>query len=139
MGMGLSLGLPLAPSKGVGVVNIVPNGDFEQGSSGWVAAAGVSFSGGNCVFTAVSSASGIDRSDLVFTPGASYVAKVVISAYTAGDLRTDLGSAGLLTFGITAPGIYERAITAGGTNTVVRLYATGATTCTIQSFSIRPA
>lgn len=101
----------------------------------WNLMAGMSIAGGGCTYAGAASGSNVYSNATALIGGGFYEVTFTIGSITSGGIRPYIGAAyGTLR---TAPGTYTERITAGTTNTILALTASGITTCALDNFSVK--
>jgi hypothetical protein len=113
---------------------LVTNGDFATDSD-WTKQTGITISGGQAIFTSVSSGDLLSQA-ITFTSGKTYKIAFEITDISSGGIKVRYPSAGSSTTNITV-GVYEEYITSDGTNNFVGFQAIGTTTATIDNVSVK--
>jgi hypothetical protein len=131
------VGLMLDKSKGLALgAELVTNGDFSNGTTGWSLGAGVVISNGEFISTA-SSSNNIATTTGTFYANNTYLITLTVSQYTSGVMNFRVGvsvNAGTLTpTGIGKYSIYVRPTGDGTTFSI----ATGALTATLDNISVK--
>ena len=133
------VGLMLDKSKGLVLgPQLVTNGDFSNGTTGWTLNSGATITGGQLVFTSVASTLGA-RQTSAYVNGATYRVTATIVSIAAGQVRIRINGG---TFWLlpTTPGTYSQLVVAGATGpsiTELEILAAGTTTTTIDNISVR--
>ena len=111
---------------------LVTNGDFSGGSTGWTAASGWSIASGKA--TASATNNNLQTSTSIVTGGTNYIVSFEISNYSSGTLNVDLGTS---TYNgqYTSNGLKSIVLTAGGFNKL-RFYG-GSISCDIDNVSVK--
>lgn len=98
----------------------------------------ITISGSQCAFAATVNGNYVRATTAIPTSEKGYIATVVVSAYTAGGLQARVGTGTLVSFGVTGVGTYRVPLPPGAT-AFADLMTLGATTLTVDSFSITEA
>lgn len=118
---------------------LVSNGDFASGSTGWTLGSGVTVSGGAAQFASVSSGVGISQTvSPVFSTSSVYRVSVTISGYTAGTLSVRCGSGGAFNALPAANGTHTITVFGGAANGTLQFFASIASTSfTIDNITVK--
>jgi hypothetical protein len=136
------VGLILDKSKGLALGSeLITNGDFSGGATGWTVGTNWAITGGGAVATAaLYNTDNLDQS-VTLTSGRTYKLTFNITAYTAGSLRLDIpGVQSIITGSVSATGAYTYYFVAGagGARTLRFTGSTGPNfTGTIDNISVR--
>jgi hypothetical protein len=134
-----AVGLMLDKSKGLvlgsELVTPAANRDFSSDTGYWSKTAGVTITGGQCVFTAVTSLNGLYRNAFV-SAGVYYEVTFTISSLTAGNCQWYFG--GNRGSVVTAAGTYTQRIRAGSVDAALFFEAVnGPSSLTLDDVSIK--
>jgi hypothetical protein len=132
--IGTRLDKRLGAALGSELITVAADRDFSSDTGYWTKNAGVTISGGACVFTAVANGLGLQKGGLV-SAGKFYEVSFEITAYTAGGFAIYAG--GTLSAAKTAVGVHTVRVVAGSSDTVLQLYAVGETTGSADNISHR--
>ena len=111
---------------------LITNGDFSGGSTGWTASSGWSIASGKATASATNNT--LQTSTSIVTGGTNYLVSFEISNYSSGTLNVDLGTS-TYKGQYTSNGLKSIVLTAGGFNKL-RFYG-GSISCDIDNVSIR--
>lgn len=133
---GQTVALALDKSRGLVLgPELVANGDFSGGSTGWALGTGWSVSSGAAVATSVASGLSIAQ-DAGLVAGRFYRLTLTIGALSSGGIRPYAGSGGSYGTTISASGTYSWTLLASG-NSTIYIATAGTTTLTIDNISVR--
>jgi hypothetical protein len=132
------VGLMLDKSKGLvlgpELVTPAANRDFSSDTGYWTKTIGVTITGGQCVYSSVTSLGGIYRSGFV-TAGVFYEVTFTIASISAGAIRVYAG--GNRTANVTTPGTYTQRVCAGSVDTLLIFENFGTTTLALDDVSVK--
>lgn len=135
---GQPVGLRLDKSKGGPGPELVSNGDFSNGQTGWTdgptAPSGWTFADGVC--SGAGAAGGYQNVGQVVS-GKTYVAEFTISSYANGSLSLINSVVGAFGTVFNGDGVKRQVFTAGATGTIGFVRRTTNFTGTIDNFSVR--
>ena len=134
------VGLMLDKSKGLALgAELVTNGDFSNGSTGWSVGAGVSVTSNSAVFTSVAGGVGLSQAGATFVTGNFYIVEWDVFSYTSGaGIFVRLGNAG--NFYSTTPTVGHKRliIPAGGSNSIANFVEGGTNgSYTLDNISVK--
>ncbi len=137
---GQPVGLVLDKSKGLVLgSNVVADPSFNNPAY-WSVTTGTSISGGNAIFSGVTSGVGVGKSGIT-TLGKTYQVTVTVTSIESGALTvmTGRGAGSLLSPNITSAGTYTFLLTALGSLADVRINANSptATNATVSDISVK--
>ena len=124
---GQSVGLRLSKDQGLRQgPELVTNGDFSDGSTGWSLAAGWTVTGGGLSINQVGSTIGASQAFSVVA-GRTYLLEFDVTAYTSGTLAFGTQTGVSVEFGSVSSARHVRVFGIGGaSNSGLRFYSTGA-------------
>lgn len=113
---------------------LVTNGDFSDGSTGWTLN-NTEISGGEAIWASDPQDSFILQN--IMTSGRTYKVSITVSSYTSGDLEVRFGGSGTdERLFISGPGVYELTKTATGTAFLPLAFGNG-TTLRLSNVSVK--
>lgn len=104
-------------------------------ASGWWTGTGVSITGGQCIFTNVATANGVNAGNIT-TLGRYYQIEVTVDSLTSGALRAYAGQ-GTSPFQVLAPGVNRPILPRLGNTGIASIISIGTTNAAISRCSIR--
>jgi hypothetical protein len=133
---GQSVGLRLDKSKGLVLgPELVTNGDFSGGSTGWTLGTGWSITNGEASFTATGSSSALTQDNVV--PLSGFIRFKVSVTRSAGTLSLRVGGGAPVTYSFLASGDYDLILPVAGVNASISFSAGTTFTGSIDNISVR--
>jgi len=130
------VGLMLDKSKGLVLGNeLVTNGDFSGGSTGWTLAASWSVASG--IATKVAGVTDAIQQNISLVQGKHYKVTISAVAVTGGSATIRMGNNSTVLATISANGDYEFILTPAGTNGIFYVYGNGTFGGSIDNISVR--